>query len=308
MYTYMSTKRNDPDEEMLNRERREPTLDYFMNEMRNNVTVSGTKPNLIVLCGPPGSGKSTIKTKILELKHINAFVIDPDIIRTKLLETVENKNINYAVLSKIVNKLAEILLNEAIAAKQNIVFDTTGQKFGAIPDLVKRPDVKESYHTIFSVVWASIETCIDRVIARNTDLQRARETDPNVRIELPSEEAGKIYNKFVSHKNGIASDLLLGYKYKTAKSEGSVAPISVNEILLYDNENEPILLFHKIDNQVVLPIVERNGFYNMNITGKSPFISLTPPTMGGKTKKKYKHKKRNTKHRKIDRKRRFCKI
>ena len=292
----MATKRkkeqiDEQQQPMLN-ERQSETLDYFLSEIGNHSAISETKPTLLILCGPPGSGKSTIKSVILEKRGINAFVVDPDEIRTKLLETVDNKNISYNVLSGIVNKLAETIMNKAIIKGINIVFDTTGRKFGAIPDLLKKTN---SYHTVFSVVWASLETCLARVDMRNTKLKSAREIDPNVRIELPREEVIKIYDDFVKYKNGtpcgIASNFLLGYK--PAKSERRNQPISVDEILLYNNDTDPILLFHKTGKDVILPVIEKNGFYDMNIIENSPYI--IPNTVGGKkTKKKHKNKRRNT--------------
>lgn len=296
IYVYMATKRKkepiyEEQQHMLNTQR-ERTFDYFISKIVNQ-SIPVTKPILLILCGPPGSGKSTIKSVILADRGINAFVVDPDEIRTKLLEGVK-KDIRYEDLSKIVNELAETIMNKAIEAKINIVFDTTGRKFGAIPNLLKN---SVAYHTIFSVVWASLETCITRVAARNEVLEKERERDPDVRIELPREEVINIYNDFVKSKNGIASNFLLGYK--PAKSEKRNAPIYVNEILLYDNDADTKLLFHKIGKDVIPPVIVKNGFYDMNIIENSPYIIEGSQSVGGgKTKKKHKHKKRNT--RKID--------
>ena len=310
LYVYMASKRKkssiDEEQQHMLNERQSATLAYFIIEIGNQA-ISETKPTLLILCGPPGSGKSTIKSVILADRGINAFVVDPDEIRTKLLQGVK-KDIRYEDLSKIVNELAETIMNKAIEAKINIVFDTTGRNFGAIPNLLKNSVVKNKYHTIFSVVWASREACLARVDQRNAKLKSARETDANVRIELPSEEAGKIYDDFVKSKNGIASNLLLGYK--PAKSERRNAPISVDEILLYDNDSDTKLLFHKIGKDVIIPVIGKNGFYDMNITEESPYISLAPSLEeepeskkqkttshgAGKTKKKHKHKRRNTRN------------
>ena len=288
----MSKKKLDENAEAtLNETRRVPTLTHFNNKI-DKINQS-LKPTLIILCGPPGSGKSTIKTKILELKNLaitNVFIVDPDKIRTKLLKNV-SENINYKVLSKIVNDIAKQLLNTAIEKGINIVFDTTGQDPYTIPQLVKNvlyfkrfettattptPQTTSRfiYHTILAVVWATEQKCVDNVAKRD-------EEQTDVRINPNEDVIRGIYQKFTENENGIASKLLLGYEYEKKNSKDKteqkqVKPLQVNEILLYNNNgcpDNPVLLFRKSGNEVILTVTNP-GFYNMNINENFPHISL----------------------------------
>ena len=279
------------------------TFKHFQEEInkinKNKSTEPSTaKSTLIILCGPPGSGKSTIKSKIITEKMLDAkkvFTVDPDEIRTGLLKYVDNAikdaiiQNHYNVLSKIVNKLAKDLMDEAINARINIVFDTTGQDFMAILNLLKRTDVQNNYHTIFSVVWASFDTCQTRVNLRNNQLDTERKTDPNVRINLDPKVAADIYCKFVPSKNrnekiphGIASNLLLVYARAILNNHC--------EILLYDNnkDNNAKLVFSKLPSKTAdianfenwsfgVNNVELDNFYDMRINkDPSPDIMHSP--------------------------------
>lgn len=291
IYVYMASKRK-PETEIENdsideKDKKikvsiDETIGYFTVEMeKENKTPT---PTLLILCGPPGSGKSYIKKKILEDRHISAFDIDPDEIRRVFLNSVQIKFDDYADLSKIVNKLAEDLIDKAIKLKINIVFDTTGQKFGEISKILKKSGVPEIYYTIFSVVWASFDTCQRRVILRNNQLDTERKTVPNVRIKLEPKVAADIYCKFVPSKNqknnipyGIASNLLLNQLYK----------IYTNETLLYDNniDNREKLVFSKLPHNIAnfenwsfgVNNVELDNFYDMRINkDPSPDIMHSP--------------------------------
>lgn len=230
---------------------------------------SNINPFLLILCGPPGCGKSTVKKQLLnEIGIVNYIDIDPDEIRTNLMS--QGFGVTFSddkIMSGVTNAFNERMSSEAKRQGLNIVFDTTGQNYSAVKDLINSSKTF-NYYACFSVIWASKETCVLRVENRNILLQNTN----SGRIQLPIEIVNSIYDGFIRPK-GTASMFLLDY------------PISANEIRLYSNNSEgvqPDLLYQKIENSVV-SARDFNGFYNMNIHSMEPYI--TKRYSGGKNKK-----------------------
>ena len=239
------------------------------------VSESGQQPKLLILCGPPGCGKSTVKIQLLIQYEINTYInIDPDEIRTILMHIgvrfVNKKGVvDDKIMSGVTNAYNKRICDEALKQRLHIVFDTTGQNFGAISELTRITD----YTKIFTVIWASKSTCIRRIVARNIELAH----NPDGRIELPTAIASNIYNGFMrpqtDESNGTASMFLIS-KYKIINK--------VDEVLLYNNDadgKEPVLLFNK--NRavgVVPPTVKFERFYNMKLNTDDPFIRPRPAT------------------------------
>ncbi len=239
-----------------------------------------TEPSVLILCGPPGSGKSTIKTQMLVSKNISDYVnIDPDEIRSILM----GQGLTFPddkTMSGITNAFNKRINNEAQNRRFNIVFDTTGQNFRAVFDLI-RNSRERGYKIYFVIVYASLETCLARVNSRNA---RLAETASD-RIPLPIEIAKSIYKGFLQDK-GTASLFLLEY------------PVRVDEILLYDNSTdgvEPKLLYQKVQNEVIVSSNFPN-FYNMMLRENAPHI--IKKRSGGKTKKIRRKKIKKTRRRK----------
>lgn len=187
-------------------------------------------------------------------------------------------------MTGITNAFNKRISNEVLKQNLNMVFDTTGQNFKAISDLI-RNSRDNRYKTYFTIVWASLETCLRRVEGRN---QQLREISSG-RIELPIHVAESIYNGFMQQK-GTASMFLLDY------------PVKTTETLLYNNNtdgSEPELLYHKIGNHVVHS-TNFPTFYNMQLSESSPYI--TKKASGGKRKKTRKNKKSKRKYRKYSKK------
>ena len=242
-------------------------------------------PTLIVLCGPPGVGKSTTKTQLLAEGGVTDYInIDPDEIRTILMangvtfsDDITMRGITNAFNKRISDRAQELRLN--------IVFDTTGQNFRAVSDLF-RESKSTGYKTTFAVIWASKETCLRRVESRNKYLLASG----SGRIELPIDVARGIYDGFLQEK-GTASNLLIDY------------PVSADNVLLYNNDTdgaEPVLLFSKEGMRVTSS--DFSGFYNMTLTAAAPFI--TKIGKGGSKRKTYrrtykKNKRSKTKRRKL---------
>ena len=241
------------------------------------------RPTLIVLCGPPGCGKSTIKEGLIRKEGVTDYInIDPDEIRTILMANGVTFS-DDKTMAGITNAFNKRMSDRAQSEKLNIVFDTTGQNFQAVSGLI-RSSKDLGYKTTFAVIWASLETCKRRVDSRNKYLI----TSGSGRIQMPPEIVTSIYDKFL---NGTASMLLIDY------------PVRADNVLLYNNDTdgaEPVLLFSKEGMRVTSS--DFSGFYNMSLTVAAPFI--TKIGKGGSKRKTYrrtyrKNKRSKTKRRKL---------
>lgn len=241
------------------------------------------RPTLIVLCGPPGCGKSTIKEGLIKKEGVTDYInIDPDEIRTILMANGVTFS-DDKTMAGITNAFNKRMSDRAQSEKLNIVFNTTGQNFQAVSGLI-RSSKDLGYKTTFAVIWASLETCKRRVDNRNKYLI----TSGSGRIQMPPEIVTSIYDKFL---NGTASMLLIDY------------PVRADNVLLYNNDTdgaEPVLLFSKEGMRVTLS--DFSGFYNMRLTVAAPFI--TKIGKGGSKRKTYrrtyrKNKRLKTKRRKL---------
>lgn len=236
-------------------------------------------PKVLVLCGPPGCGKSTIKMSILSQISVEKYInIDPDEIRT-ILMSLGVRFSDDKTMAGITNAFNKRMSDQAQIQRLNIVFDTTGQNFRAVSDLIKGSrDI--GYKSYFTVIWASLETCLSRVRRRNDS------SISGGRIELPLGVAEGIYNNFLK---GTASNLLLDY------------PVRADEVFLYNNNTdgvEPQLLYNKVGTDVIVA-TEFSGFYNMNITAVSPFITKIEKEGGRRRNIKTKRRNIKTKKREI---------
>lgn len=247
-------------------------------------TSSSSDPKVLILCGPPGCGKSTVKTNLLAQFSINDYInIDPDEIRTILMANGVTFPADKTTMPGITNAFNKRISDEAQKQHLNIVFDTTGQNFRAVSDLLYTSREK-GYKSYFSIIWASLETCRRRIEGRN---QYLRESSSG-RIELPLEVAEGIYNGFVQPK-GTASMFLLDY------------PVRANEVFLYNNNTdgtEPQLLYHKVGDNVEFS-TNFPGFYNMNLSVGAPYISKK--SSGGKKRRNKTKKTKKTKRRRTHR-------
>ena len=172
---------------------------------------SSGRPTLIVLCGPPGCGKSTIKAQLLAKEGVTDYInIDPDEIRSILManDVVFSDDKTMAGITNAFNKR---MSDEAQRMHLNIVFDTTGQNRDAVRCIIKSS--KEiGYKTTFAIIWASKETCLRRVDSRNASSRD--------RLVLPIEIAEGIYDGFL--EKGTVSDY---FKY----------PVGADNVFLYNN-------------------------------------------------------------------------
>jgi predicted kinase len=281
------------DKELLKELKTEPPFDeirfdrLIFDALRRSASSSSSssssaseRPTLIVLCGPPGVGKSTTKTQLLAKEGVTDYInIDPDEIRT-ILMTNGVRFSDDKTMAGITNAFNKRMSDQAQKEGLNIVFDTTGQNRIAVRGIIKSS--KElKYKTTFAVIWASKETCLRRVESRNASSRD--------RLVLPIDIAEGIYNGFL--EKGTASDYL---KY----------PVGADNVLLYNNNtdgDEPVMLFSREGMRVTSS--DFPGFYNMDLTAAAPFIKIKGEK-GGSKRKTYrrtykKNKKSKTKRRKL---------
>lgn len=238
---------------------------------------SVSEPSVLILCGPPGCGKSTIKKNLLRELDIDFFVnIDPDEIRSILM----SEGVTFPddkTMAGITNNFNKRISDFSLDQNYNIIFDTTGQNFRAVSDLLYQSKQK-GYKTYFIIIYASLETCQRRVQQRNEKLI----AEGSRRIQLPLEVASQIYSGFMQPK-GTASMFLIDY------------PVKANQVLLYNNNidgQEPELLYKKNGDNVEFAS-EFSGFYNMNIISRPPYITKT--IGGGKQRRKRSRRIKRTK-------------
>ena len=255
-----------------------PFDQIIFDKLKSSESLSrSSEPKVLILCGPPGCGKSTVKTQLLSQVGISDYInIDPDEIRTILM----SQGVRFPddkTMAGITNAFNKRMSDEAQKQHLNIIFDTTGQNFRAVSDLIYTSRT-QGYKSFFTIIWASLDTCLRRVNGRN---QYLRESGSG-RIELPPEIATAIYNGFKQPK-GTASMFLLDY------------PIKADEVFLYNNNvdgAEPELLYHKEGADVKFS-TNFPEFYNMVLHVSSPYI--TKKSSGGRkrtTKRNKKSKKR----------------
>ena len=260
-----------------------PFDQIIFDKLKSSSSVSrSSNPKVLILCGPPGCGKSTVKSQLLSQMDVTDYInIDPDEIRTILM----SQGVTFPddkTMAGITNAFNKRMSDEAQKEGINIVFDTTGQNFRAVSDLVYTSRTK-GYKSFFTIIWASLATCLRRINGRN---QYLRETNDG-RIELPPEIAEGIYNGFLQPK-GTASMFLLDY------------PIKADEVFLYSNNTdgvEPELLYQKKGSNVKFA-ANFEDFYNMELSFQPPYI--TKKSSGGRkrrTKRNKKSKKRRTRRR-----------
>ena len=279
------------DKELLKELKAEPPFDeirfdrLIFDALRRSSSASSAseRPTLIVLCGPPGVGKSTTKEKLLAKESVTDYInIDPDEIRSILMANGVRFS-DDKTMAGITNAFNKRMSDQAQKEGLNIVFDTTGQNRIAVRGIIKSS--KElKYKTTFAVIWASKETCLRRVESRNASSRD--------RLVLPIDIAEGIYNGFL--EKGTASDYL---KY----------PVGADNVLLYNNNTdgaEPVLLFSREGRTVTSS--DFPGFYNMDLTVAPPFITITEKGEKGGKRKTYrrtyrKNKRSKTKRRKLRR-------
>ena len=123
------------------------------------------RPTLVFLCGIPGSGKTTYAKKYVE-EHSNTIHISSDEIRAELWGSEATQGDNNEVFSLMQSRAIEALNNG-----QSVVYDATNitRKDRSYIIALCPKFVKIECH----IIWAPIETCIERDAARERTVGKA---------------------------------------------------------------------------------------------------------------------------------------
>jgi predicted kinase len=237
----------------LNRE----FIDHIYDRLKSERITRVEEPKLLVLIGPPASGKSTVKK---QLHFSNCINIDLDEISIIVKETFNKAFIinDYAIF-------IQILIKKAISDSYNVILDSTGRMVSPIKYVVRKTKAA-SYKIIFAFVWSSLNTVKTRAKFRNTSQL--------LRQSMPGPVVIKVYEEFIT--KGIMSYYLIN------------KPELVNtadEVYLFNNDvNTSDLLdttakiqsnaqiVYKSVNNVIEITNDFEGYYDINVLSGEPYF------------------------------------
>lgn len=251
---------------------------FVYNKLKNiEANYVETTPQVFIMMGPPGAGKSTIKRQFDIKNYIN---IDLDEIK-KLLKKCfpDDRSIQGFGIIHQLKRLAKYLLDTAIRENMNILFDTTGRMKELVTEVIDKTS-ESNYKIELIIVSTTRENCLQRAEMRNRS-----ETD---REPMEAFMVNGAYDSFMekSANKGTLSYYLIGNDELISK---------INEIYIFDNNgSSPELLFKKVGDNVEIAENYPN-LYNMSINSSPPYFSLK--RKGGRMSKKRKTKQKKTKRR-----------
>lgn len=231
-------------------------------------------PQVFIMMGPPGAGKSTIKRQFNIKNYIN---IDLDEIKKLLQKCFPNDRSikGFGIINQL-KRLAKYLLDTAIRENMNILFDTTGRMKELVTEVIDKTS-ESNYELQLIIVSTSRENCLQRAEMRNRVESDREPMEPFM--------VNGAYDSFMekSADKGTLSYYLMANPKLISK---------INEIYIFDNNGpSPELLFKKIGDNVEIS-QNYSNLYNMSINSSPPYFSLK--SKGGRKTKRIKSKKRRT--------------
>ena len=210
------------------------------------------QPELLVLVGPPASGKSTIKK---QLHFNNAVNIDVDEIQIQTTNDFGNPSVfkvvkDYPIFIQIIGKMA-------VTNRYNMILDTTGKMKAPIKYVIQLAKLN-GYKVTMAFVYSTLSKCEERVMVR-------KETDPRRRA-IPVHAIRKTYDDFIRSK--IVSFYLINNHQRTLMEK-------VNNLYLFDNSGdspraETILERHENETNVHIPFP---NFYEIKVINEAPYFT-----------------------------------
>ena len=226
---------------------------------QGGITVSRV-PTLVILVGPPASGKTTIKKIIPNFDFENCVNLDVDKLATHV-------GLGAAHYSQAIRYIAK----DTISKTFNLLLDTTGKMTNVVKYVVDRAHAA-NYRIILAIVYSPIEICVERAKNRNRENNAEREallsqgvSKPQVRCAFPLQSIVSAYKEFVL--GHVASFYLI-------EEPGNTKFLSqINNVYLFDNSKRiPSIIYKQLNGIHMPPATEFRPFYNMTISTTSPFF------------------------------------
>lgn len=208
-------------------------------------------PELLVLVGPPASGKSTVKK---QLNFTNALNLDVDEIQIETQKIYGNKN-TFKIM-KDYPTLIQFIAKKAIYGNYNMILDTTGKMKAPIKYVIKK--AKEAgYKITMAFIYTTVEKCIQNIEHRNaTNAERK---------PIPKFVVEKTYNEFKD--TGIVNYYLMHSPELMKK---------IDHLYLVDNSQAPnpaqIVFEQHLHARPKVNIAFPN-FYNIKVSFDAPYFS-----------------------------------
>jgi len=267
-------------------------IDHIYNRLKSEHISPVRDPKVLILIGPPASGKSTVKK---QLHFSNCINVDLDEIKIIATEAFQNKA--FPIINDF-STIIQIMVKKAINDSYNIILDSTGKMVSPIKYVVKKAH-EASYKIIFAFVWSSLGTVTERAEFRNAS-QLARQA-------MPGRVIISVYEEFI--KKGIMSYYLIDRPHILQLA---------NEVYLFNNDvnttslkDTPLDAKIQSNAQIVFKragdVVEvANGFegyYDVNVLSEAPYFEKNRSTVvaaaaddaRGKGSRSYKRNKRSNK-------------
>ena len=252
-------------------------IEHIYDRLKSERITHVDEPKLLVLIGPPASGKSTVKK---QLHFNNCINIDLDEISIIVKETFDK--------AFIINDYAtfiQILIKKAIGDRYNVILDSTGRMVSPIKYVVRKSKAA-NYKIIFAFVWSSLKTVRERAKFRNTSQL--------LRQSMPGPVVIKVYEEFIT--KGIMSYYLIN------KPELVNA---ANELYLFNNDvstndlkdttakiQSNAQIVYKRVNKTVEILTNFEGYYDINVLSSGPHFEKNSDSVGrGKKGRKTKRNK-----------------
>lgn len=276
------------------------------------------KPTFYVLAGPPGTGKTNVKTLFPEMHGvINIDVDDIKLHGSDVLGVnIEGKRIIEGIQFKYPNVLAKLRPYVFEAAKaggvghyKNIILDTTGSMRPIIKKYVDTAK-RDGYNIEVIIVFSRQEQCLERVTSRNSGLVKSGHQTRVMPLFVVKSE----YANFVKKRNAVYYALHPSLLRRTDKltlvdNQGSSKPYIVatrtqdkSGECRFETFGKDAAAGAAADSQHLRLLDVPEAFYGLTITTTPPNITDKPSEGGGRLTRKRRFtqrilKKKNNKSR-----------
>jgi predicted kinase len=240
-------------------------IEHIYDRLKSERITRVDEPKLLILIGPPASGKSTVKK---QLHFSNCINIDLDEISIIVKETFDKAFIinDYAIF-------IQILIKKAISDSYNVILDSTGRMVSPIKYVVRKSKAA-NYKIIFAFVWSSLNTVRERVKFRNTSQL--------LRQAMPGPVVIKVYEEFIT--KGIMSYYLINKpELVNAADEVYLFNNDVNTNDLKDTTakiQSNAQIVYKSVNKTVEVSNDFEGYYDINVLSREPHFEKNSSSVG----------------------------